>query len=148
MKQSEPLRRTQSARTTSSQESSNLPEYHTPHHPPPLNAPRLMLVNGSGEVSSLPSPIVGGLTDDESSSSDVDTPVQVNSNHVTTLAVPSQFDSPFNPTSTPKRRDYSPVLSPGNRPVSPPKRSLSPSKMILANSEGKPRPVSCRDECN
>ena len=128
----EPLRRTQSANPNLS-----------PHEDPfvrkssPLRAPKLMLVNGSGEASSLPSPIIGNASDDDSCSSDVANPVlEHHLNHSKSLSVPNLFDPP----SKSRTRDYSPSMSPTKHRSSPPKRKLSPPKMIGA-TDGKPRPV-------
>ena len=128
----EPLRRTQSANPT------------RPLHDPPLArksspfpAPRLMLINGSGEASSLPSPIVGNVSDDESFSSDAETPVLEHlGGHSKSLSVPSLLDSP----SKSRTRDYSPSISHTKPPLSSSKRNLSPPKMIIA-TDRKPRPV-------
>jgi hypothetical protein len=128
-----PLRRTQSA------QAARPPTLHDPivRNSPPLRAPpRLMLVNGKGEVSKMPSPIVDRMSDDDtSSSSETETPIQEHMGHVQSLSVPSLFDSPVKPNFA--RRDYSPTRVPG----SPPKRTLSPPKMIVGTNEGKPRPV-------
>src|SRR5271170_596184 len=128
-----PLRRTQSA------QAGRPPTLHDPIVPnsTPLQAPpRLMLVNGKGEVSKMPSPIVDRMSDDDiSSSSETETPIQEHIGHVKSLSVPSLFDSPVKPNFA--RRDYSPTRV----PASPPRRTLSPPKMILGTNEGKPRPV-------
>jgi hypothetical protein len=105
----------------------------------PLRAPALMLVNGLGEARSLPSPVVGGHSDDDSwTSDDETTPPQ--HNHSKSLSVPSLFDSPVKMNG--RRQGYSPSMSPTKPPLSPPKRSLSPPKMIFPSADGKPRPVS------
>ena len=130
----EPVRRTQSANATRQVPP---PEASGSHTPQPFRAPKLMLVNGLGQVSSLPSPIVGKSSDDEDSTlSEPETPVLEDSNHHKTLSVPNIFESPVKS----KPRDYSPSLSPMKPPPSPPKRSLSPTKTIIASNEGKPRP--------
>ena len=79
------MRRTQSANSTRS-----------PHDPPfvrkssPVRAPTLMLINGSGEASSLPSPIGGAVSDDRSFSSDAETPVLEHyGGHSKSLSVPA-----------------------------------------------------------
>lgn len=128
----EPLRRTQSAQVA---------RPHSLHDPvdriSPFGAPpRLMLVNGRGEVSKMPSPIVDRVSDDGMpSSSETDTPIQEHIGHAKSLSVPSIFDSPMKANGT--RRDYSPTRI----PASPPRRTLSPPKMIVGTNEGKPRPV-------
>jgi hypothetical protein len=130
----EPLRRTQSA---------NVARPHSLYDPlirnsSPLRAPpRLMLVNGQGEVSKMPSPIYDNMEDeDTTSSSESESHVHEHRNHAKSLSVPSILDSPMKTNGI--RRDYSPTRV----PASPPKRTLSPPKMILATNEGKPRPVS------
>src|SRR2546423_14966518 len=113
------------------------PPSPTPHQTrtsSPLRAPKLMLVNGLGEISSMPSPIIGGNSDDELMSPEVEAPSQV----LQGLSVPSLFDSPVKQNGSMGR--YSPTMSPKRPPTSPPKRSSSPPKMIL-ETEGKPRPV-------
>jgi hypothetical protein len=102
----------------------------------PLRAPKLMLVNGMGQMTSMPSPIIGGNSDDEPMSPDTTT--QTQSQVLQGLSVPSLFDSPVKQNGGVGR--YSPSTSPIRPPTSPPKRSSSPSKMIL-DAEGKPRPV-------
>src|SRR5271170_2165722 len=132
----EPLRRTQSANITRPHLFHKLPSVRTPS---PLHAPpTLMLDNGLGELSSIPSPIVDRDSDDddEESTSDSDAFVQEHVGHSKSLSVPSMFDPP---AKYDRRRDYSPLPSPTRPPSSPPKRALSPPKMILADS--KPRPV-------
>lgn len=113
------------------------PPTSTPHHTrtsSPLRAPKLMLVNGLGEISSMPSPIIGGNSDDELMSPEVEASSQV----LQGLSVPSPFDSPAKQNGAMGR--YSPTMSPKRPPASPPKRSSSPPKMML-ETEGKPRPV-------
>jgi hypothetical protein len=136
----EPLRRTQSAHTTRPHSDQYSLQSHSARNLSPLRAPTLMLVNGKGEISSLPSPIIGGISDDDSSSSDTETPVQETIRHVNSLLIPSKYESPIKSNQT-RTKDYSPSMSPTKPPPSPPKRSLSPPKMILSTVEGKPRPV-------
>jgi hypothetical protein len=127
----EPLRRTQSANPTRS-----------PHDPPFVRksspvAPTLMLINGSGEASSLPSPIGGAVSDDRSFPSDAETPVLEHyGDDSKSLSVPGLLGSP----SKSRTRDYSPSISRTNPPLSLPKRNLSPPKMVIA-TDSKPRPV-------
>jgi len=129
----EPLRRTQSAQAARPH-SLHLPV--VPKSSPFPAPPRLMLVNGRGEVSKMPSPIVDRMSDEETaSSSETDTPVQEHVGHAKSLSVPGIFGSPIKTNGA--RRDYSPTRI----PASPPKRTLSPPKMIVATNEGKPRPV-------
>ena len=128
----EPLRRTQSANPPSQYDESFVRKLS------PLRAPTLMLVNGSGEESILPSPIVGRHSDDESFSSDIESPIQP-IGHSKSLSVPNLFDSPTKSNGN-RTRDYTPLMSP-TRPPPSPKRTLSPPKMIIATNEGKPRPV-------
>ena len=126
----EPLRRTQSANPTR-------PPGPFGRKSSPRGAPTLMLINGSGEASSLPSPVVGNKPDDESFSSDEETPVLDNhGGHSKSLSVPSLFDS----QSKSRTRDYSPSMSHNKPPLSPAKRNLSPPKMMTA-TDRKPRPV-------
>jgi len=131
-----PLRRTQSA------QAARPPALHEPivrNYSPVRAPPRLMLVNGKGEVTKMPSPIVDRMSDDDiSSSSETETPIQEHVGHVKCLSVPSLLDSPIKPNFT--RRDYSPTRV----PASPPRRTLSPPKMIVGTNEGKPRPVRLR----
>jgi len=123
---------------------SSSPLRHQVRTSSPLRAPKLMLVNGMGEISSIPSPIIGGDSDDELMSPDIETDSR--SQMLKGLSVPSLFDSPVKMNGTGGR--YSPTMSPTRPPRSPPKRSSSPAKMIL-DTEGKPRPVFipmlCRD---
>lgn len=137
----EPMRPAQASNSTRqyshSHQHASLPS--TMHTASPVRAPRLMLVNGLGEVSSLPSPIVGGNSDDDSLS-DPDSPLhEYPASPPKSLSVPSIFDSPVKQGAT--RRDYSPSLTPIKPPPSPPKRTMSPPKMIVGGTEGKPRPV-------
>lgn len=110
------------------------PRPHQTRTSSPLRAPKLMLVNGLGEISSMPSPIIGGNSDDELMSPEIETSSQV----LQGLSVPSLFDSPVKQNGGMGR--YSPTISPMRPPTSPPKRSSSPPKIIL-ETEGKPRPV-------
>jgi hypothetical protein len=122
----EPLRLTQSASPT--RDSSFVSKSS------PVRAPTLMLVNGFGEACSLPSPIVDTLSDDENSlSSETVTPVPEHVIHSKSLSVPNVLDPP----TKSRTKNYYPMKTPS----SPPKRSLSPPKMIIANTESKPRPV-------
>lgn len=95
-----------------------------------------MLVNGMGEISSMPSPIIGGNSDEELSPDEVTG--RETSQVLQGLSVPSLFDSPGKQNGGLGR--YSPSMSPTRPPMSPPKRSSSPPKTIL-DTEGKPRPV-------
>src|ERR1700737_5155546 len=88
----EPLRRTQSAGGMSHSNSSHSHAVGAS----PLRAPALMLVTGSGEIRSLPSPIVGGGSDNESLTSEDE--MTYNHNHSKTLSAPSVFDSHANHT--------------------------------------------------
>src|SRR5271167_2196474 len=113
----EPLRRSQSANSSREHESPSIRKSS------PLRAPTLMLINGSGEESKLPSPIVGRHHDDDSvSSSDIESPVQTS--HSKSLSVPSVFGSSSKANGN-RTRDYSPSISP-TRPPPLPKRALSP----------------------
>jgi len=133
----EPLRRSQSA-TESGKESSLQPAPGFADIATRAPKPKLMLINGLGEVSSIPSPVAVGKqpssSDEDSTLSQPDTPTQETS-HQRQLSVPSIFDSPVRS----RQRDYSPRISPMKPPPSPPKRSLSPPKMVISN-EGKQRP--------
>jgi len=136
---SEPLRRTQSATPTRQSTNASHSHSHTVRNSSPLRAPALMLINGSGEMCSMPSPIVGGVSDDDDSILGEDDSL-ARGNDVNALSVPSLFDSPVK-SSNHRPRDYSPSFSPMNPPPSPPKRAVSPSKMSAGSAEGKPRPV-------
>jgi hypothetical protein len=127
----EPLRQTQSANPARS------PRDPFVRKSSPRGAPTLMLINGSGEASSLPSPIVKNESDDESFSSDEETPVLDNhGGHSKSLSVPGLFDS----ESKSRTRDYSPSISHNKPPLAPAKRNLSPPKMMIP-TDRKPRPV-------
>ena len=123
----------------------NPPSYHVHQTPSirtslPLCAPMLMLDNGMGEVSKLPSPIVGKMSDDDSVS-DIATPVQEHVNPHSLVALPDPFD---HPEKSPRTRAYSPSTIHIKPPPPSPKRSLSPPKMIASSTDGKPRPVCLR----
>src|SRR5436190_1383899 len=100
--------------------------------------PTLTLVNGSGEESTLSSPVVvDTYSDDDSLSSDIESPIpQVG--HSKSVPMPVLFESSTTMNGN-RTRDYSPAAS--FTGLSPPNRILSPSKMVIAAAEGKPRPV-------
>jgi hypothetical protein len=127
----EPLRQTQSANPARS------PRDPFVRKSSPRGAPTLMLINGSGEASKLPSPIFGNVSDDESRSSDAETPVlEHQGDQLKSLSVPGLFDSP----SKSRTRGYSPSMPYPKAPLSPPKRNISPPKVIIG-TDSKPRPV-------
>ena len=135
MEISERLRGTQSMTRVSGRGQSPL------RNSSPLRAPRLMLDNGLGEITSLASPVFGESQDDESLCSDAEPPEHVCiTDQKSCLSVPTTFDYPLKLNGT-RARDYLPSISPQVPRSSPSKRSVSPPKTIDSVCEGKRRPV-------
>jgi hypothetical protein len=140
----EPLRRTQSANAATRD---LLPALRNPS---PLRAPTLMLVNGAGEASKLPSPIVGNslrLEEDDDRFSEMGSPVDLDftvpvspfgKSHSKSLSVPTLMEAPLRVNG-----NYSPLRSPMGPPPPSPKRTGSPPRLFLGGNDGKnkARPV-------
>jgi len=149
----EPLRRTQSVGPATCD---NLPCLRKSSPPP---APALMLVNGAGEATTLPSPVVGHQhrrdEDDEdgdglTSDSDIMSPIVMDHapssprSHSKSLSVPTLFDASVRVNNGSLRRDYSPIRSSILPPPPPsPRRTGSPQKTPNGSNDGKnkTRPV-------
>jgi hypothetical protein len=135
----EPLRRTQSANAATRDLHPGL------RNPSPLRAPALMLVNGAGEASKLPSPIFGNSQeDDEDRFSEMGSPVDLDfavpvspsgKSHSKSLSVPTLMEAPLRVNG-----NYSPLRSPVGPPPPSPKRTGSPPK-LFNDGKNKARPV-------
>ena len=141
------MRRTQSVGPATRDDLPSLGKSLPPH------APALMFVNGAGETTTLPSPVVGhqhlhddddGLTSDSDTMSPIvtDHAPSTPRSHCKSLSVPTLFDVPARVNGG-LRREYSPILSPIPPPPPSPRRSGSPSKALIGSSDGKnkARPV-------
>jgi len=143
----EPMRRTQSVGPAACDDLPSLGKSL------PLHVPALKLVNGAGEATTLPSPVVGhqhlhdeddGLTSD----SDMMSPIMMDHapstprSHCKSLSVPTLFDVPVRVNGG-LRRDHSPILAPIPPPPPSPRRTESPPKRVIGSNDGKnkARPV-------